>query len=153
MNGLTITNLVNEDRRLARIFRGVFAADTLPAFLSSCTSHAFVVNTHPHYKSGEHWIAIFITPFKKAIYFDSFGLAPWQPEICKFIQNNSLTLVYNSTPIQSLISRTCGLFCVYFLQAMSKGASLTQMLSAFNPFDPVYNELYIQRLFHYSSRE
>ena len=148
MNGATITNLVSEDRRLVRVFRGVFASDTLPSFLCSSTSHAFVVNTHPHYKPGEHWIAIYITPFKKAIYFDSFGLAPWQEDICKFIKENSLTLVYNSTPIQSLISRTCGLFCVYFLQKMNRGASLTEMLSVFKPFDPVYNDAFIQRLFH-----
>ena len=149
MNGATITTIVSEDIRLARVFRGVFAANTLPKFLCSSTSHAFVVNTDPHYKPGKHWVAIYITPFKKAIYFDSFGLAPWQPEICKFIKENSLTLVYNSTPIQSLISQTCGLFCIYFLQKMSKGISLAEMLAVFNPYDPVYNDLFIQRLFHY----
>ena len=149
MNGDAISHLVSKDRRLVRVFRGVFAADTLPVFLCSSSSHAFVVNTHPHDKPGEHWVAVYITPFKKAIYFDSFGLAPWQDDIRKFIKENSLTLVYNSTPIQSLISQNCGLFCIYFLQKMTLGASLTEMLSVFKPYDPAYNDGFIQRLFHY----
>ena len=36
-----------------------------------------ILNTHPHYKDGEHWIALFVNIKKRfIIYFDSNGNEP-----------------------------------------------------------------------------
>ena len=41
----------------------------------------------PHYKSGSHWVAVFMNDIKKTIYyFDSYGDPP-HPQIKKFIDN------------------------------------------------------------------
>ena len=45
-----------------------------------------IFNTHPHFKSGEHWISMFINIKKKyIIYFDSNGNEP-PTEVRKFVE-------------------------------------------------------------------
>jgi hypothetical protein len=95
-----------------------------------------IFNTHPHYKSGEHWISMFINIKKKyIIYFDSNGNEP-PPEVNKFVdtiisQGKQLGIDFeyykNSIEHQETESE-CGMYCLYFIIEMLKDRSPTYFL-------------------------
>ena len=59
-----------------------------------------IFNLDPHYKSGSHWVAVFMNDIKKTIYyFDSYGDPP-HPQIKKFIDN----VINQSTQLGSHIN-------------------------------------------------
>ena len=80
--------------------------------------------------SGSHWVATYV---KNGIinYFDSFGMPPFQ----------------ESDQIQNLLTTTCGYFCLYFLNEMSKGRSYYDLLKVFNIHDTIKNEKFLERYF------
>ena len=81
----------------------------------------FIYNLEPSYMGGSHWVATYV---KNGIinYFDSFGMPPFQ-EIVNHAKTKNMTLLHQSDQIQNLLTTTCGYFCLYFLNEMSKGRS------------------------------
>lgn len=71
----TVLNaLVREDSEFKRAFRGVFPADKLPNVPNwRVFSDAYIVNTDPAGKPGEHWLAIW-TRNRVCEVFDSYGM-------------------------------------------------------------------------------
>ena len=90
----------------------------------------FIYNLEPSYMSGSHWVATYV---KNGIinYFDSFGMPPFQ-EIVNHAKRKNMTLLHQSDQIQNLLTTTCGYFCLYFLNEMSKGRSYYDLLKVFN---------------------
>ena len=93
---------------------------------------AIIFNTDPHYKSGEHWVSIFINfecenPY--IFYFDSTGDKIHKP-FKKFIDNvilqsnniDNIKLNYiHNYNIQHQKSNTeCGMYCLYFIIQLLK---------------------------------
>ena len=87
-----------------------------------------IFNTHPHYKSGEHWISMFINIKKKfIIYFDSNGNKPPE-EVNKFVdtiqtQGKQLGInfdYYKNTIEHQETESECGMYCLYFIIEMLK---------------------------------
>src|SRR5882757_7533519 len=110
------TTLIQELLRNDKCFRGVFPCDLLPTKISYPS--AYGINTDSSNKPGEHWVAVFFTPMRKAEYFDSFGLPPLNSHILKFIQNNSLSFSYNNIMIQTPhpLSAVCGFYAILFIR-------------------------------------
>ena len=52
-------------------FVGVFPRDILPQPIDG----AYVINTDPHYKPGQHWVAMYLNG-GRGEYYDSLGLPP-----------------------------------------------------------------------------
>jgi len=87
-----------------------------------------ILNTDPHYKEGEHWIAMFINIKQKyIIYFDSNGNPP-PPEVTKLIDNITnqgkqigitFDILINELEHQQTDSE-CGMYCLYFIIQMIK---------------------------------
>ena len=80
-----------------------------------------IFNLDPHYKSGSHWVAMFInTNNKEIIYFDSYG-DPAPTQIRKFarkVQNQSAKLGKKFKYIQNkkrhqYQESECGMYCLY----------------------------------------
>ena len=141
MIGYEIESILNRaDWRVKGVFRGVFSKDTLPKYLPSGQAHALVCNLSHSKHPGTHWVAIYISPFGDLTYFDSFGRAPDVTEIDIFINNHARTVTYNRLPIQGSITRTCGLYCIYFIIKRCEGFGLTKILSIFHPFKPEVND-------------
>lgn len=95
-----------------------------------------IFNTHPHYKSGEHWISMFINIKKKyIIYFDSNGNEP-PLEVNKFVdtiisQGKQLGIdfdYYKNTIEHQETESECGMYCLYFIVEMLKDRSPTYFL-------------------------
>ena len=105
----------------------------------------FIYNLEPSYMSGSHWVATYV---KNGIinYFDSFGMPPFQ-EIVNHAKRKNMTLLHQSDQIQNLLTTTCGYFCLYFLNEMSKGRSYYDLLKMFNIHNTMKNEKYIENYF------
>ena len=94
--------------------------------LSNGTQYIGIIyNLDPHFKSGSHWIAVFIDLVQhKTYYFDSYGMeAPQQ--IQKFMkwlttQDKSMKLFYNGRRFQYKNSE-CGMYSMYFIIRMLMG--------------------------------
>ena len=95
-----------------------------------------IFNTHPHYKSGEHWISMFINIQKKyIIYFDSNGNKP-PNEVNKFVdtiisQGKQLGIDFNYYENEIEHQETeseCGMYCLYFIIEMLKDRDATHFL-------------------------
>ena len=87
-----------------------------------------ILNTDPHYKDGEHWIALFINIKQKyKFYFDSNG-NPAPKEVLTLIekinnQGNSLGIKFDVLINKLEHQRTnseCGMYCLYFIIEMLK---------------------------------
>ena len=107
----------------------------------------FIYNLEPSYMSGSHWVATYV---KNGIinYFDSFGMPPFQ-EIVNHAKRKNMTLLHQSDQIQNLMTTTCGYFCLYFLNEMSKGRSYYDLLKVFNSHNTMENEKFIKNYFKF----
>ena len=70
MNTLQIERLLKKDLKSKTIFKKVCALDQLekPTFPS-----AYVINSDPSSKPGEHWVAVYFDKRGRGEYFDSYG--------------------------------------------------------------------------------
>ena len=105
MNMLEIDAILRDDKRTAKVFKGVYASDELPARMS--TDSLFVCNTDPSDRPGTHWIVVYVDDKRKADYFDSFGMAPMVKEIERFLNDSSTKWIYNTEPVQELNDVRC----------------------------------------------
>ena len=105
----------------------------------------FIYNLEPSYMGGSHWVATYV---KNGIinYFDSFGMPPFQ-EIVDHARKKNLILLHQNNQIQNINTTTCGYFCLYFLNEMSKGRSYYDLLKVFNIHNTMKNEKYIENHF------
>ena len=94
---------------------------------------AIVFNLDPHFKSGSHWIALFISikNIRKpwAAYFDSYGY-PTPKQIAIFMRSlkdqiPSIKLMYNARRFQYGGSE-CGMYSLYFIITMLSGMPFKQ---------------------------
>ena len=105
------------DRVLSRVcgkdFDGVFSADMLPA-----KPRLLVVNTDPTGEPGRHWVCISAND-GRGEYFDSFGQPP-AANFEHYLNEHCSSWTFNRKQLQSVVSRFCGHYCVYFLCAQKQ---------------------------------
>ncbi|GFQ74075.1 uncharacterized protein TNCT_556511 [Trichonephila clavata] len=126
MDSITLCRLACSDFLLRSEFGGVYASDELPKTLDSYS--CFIVNLDPKTKPGSHWIAIAFRN-NKCFYFCSYASVPNNKNILKFITDNAENLVWNKCRYQSLVSYTCGHFCLHFLYNFVRNQSLSPLES------------------------
>jgi hypothetical protein len=120
------------DRVLCYNSGGVFPINKLPH--NSLNKKCFIVNSDPSYLPGKHWLAIFFPPNSLPEFFDSFGKSPsfYSENLLNFLlEENSKGFIYNSFPLQSSSSTSCGMFCLYFLYHRIRGYTFSQILEKF----------------------
>lgn len=127
MNSREIFCLLKSDGVLKKIFLGVFPSDMLPTKVSHYPA-ALVINLDPHDQPGSHWVAVYLDSQGKIDYFDSYGRKPNLENIEKFISNAKYK--HNSTPVQRLLTATCGQFCIYFLIWRARGVPMEQIITS-----------------------
>ena len=79
----------------ANNFLGVFPSDKIPSTSTEIYPCCAVVNTKPHDHPGEHWVCFLKTKTNQGIYFDSYGVPPYNlPEIAEVLDGcDSWTLM------------------------------------------------------------
>ena len=130
MNTQQIEALLNRDPYSKDIFKKVCARDQIekPTFPS-----AYVINSDPSNKPGEHWIAVYFDKKGRGEYFDSYGLPPHVLQLDSYMNCYSSTdWIYNKKPLQALFSSVCGHYCVYFILFRCRGKSLHRIVHNFS---------------------
>ncbi len=143
MDSLQITQLLKSDPHVKPLFQGVFPVDKLPHAVPkpSC----MVVNTGPSTLPGSHWVAIYITE-TEAYYFDSYGKAPKNENIRKFLKKNSNTWYFSGKRLQGDLTTTCGQYCVLFLMHSCRGVPMQEFLDHFSKEELLGNDGYVTEL-------
>ena len=113
---------------------GVFARNTVPP-IPFYRDVAFIVNTDPLHKPGQHWVAFFVTS-DTVYYFDPYGRKPRGFDEIFNSRNNRL---YFNKRIQGN-GRTCGHYCLYFILSMVSSETLNVFSSDLNS-----NDRYVRR--------
>lgn len=87
---------------------------------------AYIVNMASSNHNGTHWVGFFLSPDRKAFYFDSFSAYPAK-EILEFMlrwTNSQDAIYFNPYVIQDLHGGYCGQYVVDFLTYMNKNPSI-----------------------------
>lgn len=97
-------------------FRGVFACDLLPRRIGE--GDTLILNTDPHYKPGEHYVAIY-RKGGQTFYFDPlrFSAKDFFPIMHRNLVEANLAPLHHVLPgpIQAVDSTLCGLFCANYV--------------------------------------
>ena len=131
MDSLEIARILKQDRFTKHYFRGVFACDKLPRRHVPRPS-AFVVNTDPSDKPGQHWVAIYISQNGEGEYFDSYGQKPSLPQVKSFLKKNASSTDYSHRSLQGPLSAVCGQYTIFFLLHRCRGLSMTKITRLFS---------------------
>ena len=125
-------------------FKGIFARDS-PEHLHR--TGCCIINLDDGVGNGTHWVASFIKPKSKIIYyFDSFSLPP-PLEFVDYARRLGMKYQYNNGyPIQNILSVRCGYFCLYFLDNIWR-KSFYDCLKVFDLKDSQKNEKFIKHYF------
>ena len=87
-----------------------------------------VFNLDPHYKTGSHWVSLFINcNLKEIYYFDSYGdVAPTNiRKFARTVQDQSVTFgnkfkYFTNKKRHQYKNSECGMYCLYFITQMLK---------------------------------
>lgn len=111
-------------------FNGVYAADQLPQMLSAKPA-LLVVNTDPGRLPGTHWISIFVDGDGTGEYFDSLAQPP--PKNFERYMNEHCPRRWTACrwQLQSVASRFCGHYCVFYCIKRCSGFDIDAICSMF----------------------
>ena len=125
-------NTTQIDETLRRVcgdtFVGVFARDQLPVVRRRPA--LMVVNTDPSTKPGEHWTAIYLGDGRYGEFFDSLGEKP-NATVQNYMDANCDNWIKSERQLQSVVSRFCGHYCVFYCCYRSVGYDLNAISSLF----------------------
>ena len=108
-----------------RDFDGVFSIDNLPE-----NPHLLVCNTDPSDRPGQHWIVIYVDEEGRGDFFDSFGRRP-SADFERYMNRHCLTWNFNDRQLQSVVSKFCGHYCIYFCINRSRGVDMRKIVRSF----------------------
>ena len=109
-----------------------------------------IFNTDPHYKSGEHWIALYADFNKGVYYFDSYGIKPPR-EVKLFMDklkeqcnnlNKNINTHYNKIQHQFKNSE-CGVYSMHFIIKLLEGVDFENVTQNIVDDDTMHKNRYI----------
>jgi hypothetical protein len=128
MNTQEIRHALVGNYLTAKIARGVFARDQVPAQLGPYPA-AFIVNTDVVKEPGTHWVAVYQGKEDEVEFFDSFGRTLSHYKL-DFLAANKRLVLQNDV-CQSALSTVCGQYCLFFLLRRAGGESFSHILHLF----------------------
>ena len=146
MNTLEVENFLRNDRFARKIFKGVYAIDQLN-FNNIQKPAAYIINTDPSNKPGEHWFAMIFPKNGPIEYFDPYGLAPINGEIKQIWLRNKNNFIFNRKKIQSFDSTNCGKYSIFYIYLRARNIPITKINSFFLK-NKLYNEKIIVKIFN-----
>ena len=120
-----------------RDFDGVFAADELPD-----KPRLLVANTDPASRPGRHWVCICVEN-GRGEYFDSFGRPP-TVDFERYMDGHCSSWTFNRRQLQSVISRFCGHYCIYYCLLRSRGVDMSKIVNSLTS-DTGLNDVLVHR--------
>ena len=134
MNSLQIEKVLSKNPYTRRLFKGVFAADTLRKFNEY--PYCLVVNSDKQMEKGTHWLGLYIPKSDTIEYFDSLASGTVKPEIKKFLDTFNHVKM-NKKRVQSVYDTSCGHHVIYFLVHRCKGFSYDSTIRKLNSMGPL----------------
>ena len=128
-------------RKNCGIYRGVFACDELPD-VDTCPA-VIVVNTDPSTRPGQHWICIYFDEDGHGEFFDSFGRQP-KRVFERYMDEHCIAWTFNKKQLQSLVSRFCGHYCIWFCVMKFRKVSLNALVNGMSN-DTGLNDFLVHR--------
>ena len=125
MNTDQINKILRQNVLTAETFLGCAPSDKIP--ITDLYPYAVVVNTDDSSRPGEHWVALYVPSEDTVEYFDSYGDEP----------NENLSHYIGLFPdvkrseesLQSLFSKVCGQYCIYFVIQRCLGRSFDDIVA------------------------
>lgn len=136
MDTLSINKVVLGDAHAKKYYGGTLASDRLPTEIKNFPV-CFIVNTSPHYHSGEHWISLYLEKHGSIEVFCSFGSGPFilsiSPHIRTFLKKFGYSCItYNDNILQNIASSYCGLYAITYLKIKCRKYSFENFISCFS---------------------
>ena len=126
---------------------GVYSIDLIPNQANKYPAF-YIINNKPADHPGEHWISCFFpSRFQTAELFCSLGKSPeeYSNKLIGILrQNGNGDFKYNTTQLQSDISKACGYFALYYCDLRSKGLSYDYIMRSLSNTDYEKNEQIVQ---------
>jgi len=122
-------------RTCAEDFDGVFSADNLPE-----KPRLLVVNTDPANRPRRHWVCMSVKD-GYGEYFDSFGLPP-TADFEHYLNRHCSSWTFNDRQLQSVVSRFCGHYCIYYCMLRSRRIDMPKIVSSFTT-DTALNDVLV----------
>jgi hypothetical protein len=137
-------------------YLGTYSSDNCPKL---SPNQAVIFNNKPRGFLGEHWLCYYKDDHGTLNYFDSYGI-PIEVaaknglifhDVIEYLATEK-AVKYSNVRLQSLLTQTCGQFCIYFLlQTLGKGLTVREIIAFLsslpNPDDFVAR--HIERLSSY----
>ena len=133
MDTIQLILVLRKDKHTRGVFQGVYPSDKLPKSVSSFSA-LFIANVDTSEKPGSHWVAFYFTKDREGDFFDSYGLPPsnYTGTFTRFLKNNSSSWTFNSVTLQSMNSKVCGHYCLYFALFRSRRVSMNTTVNRFS---------------------
>ena len=134
MDETTIDKICLEDDDIRPYYFGTIASDEFPSPPDERipSMGLFIVNSDPRSMRGSHWspLALGMEEPKKCAWMDSFGEKP-PPQITKILLSQGWNVEYNARPFQNPISKSCGVFSIYFLKLWACGYTSKEIVTKY----------------------
>jgi len=90
-----------------------------------------IINTDPDFEPGSHWVALYKCVTGQLEFFDSYGdqISSFNSSYFGFLRQ--LNPIENCKRIQSLHSKSCGKYCLYYLYKRIQGCAFNAIISKF----------------------
>lgn len=121
-------------------FIGVFARDEIPKGVTGPAG--LIVNTDNRSNPGSHWVAIHVDRDGRGDLFDSLASQDVLTSFKNWMEQNSSTFLFPLIPIQSSISKLCGVYCIAFLALRFENWSFSNIINSFTR-NPLKNDLFL----------
>ena len=106
----------------------IYPADKIPNLGSLPT--LIVCNTDTSSKRGKHLIVLYVDKNRRGEFFDSFGRCPFE-HFKIFLDENCVEWIWNARQIQSVISKLCGHYCIFYCLYRSRGLDVRKIVRMF----------------------
>lgn len=127
-----MNNLQLEERLVGYPVR-VVCADSLPLKIYD-RPQTFIVNTDICRGRGQHWVVFHFPERGPCEFFDSLGNPPmtYHRRFERVLIVNGPRYFYTPSQIQPNVSKTCGLYCIYFVQQRYQRKSFKTIVRQFS---------------------
>ena len=133
MDSIQILKVLKGDSFTETVFQEVLPSDRLPKQIVK-RPKGFIVNVDPSNKPGSHWVAIYLTEDGKGEFFDSYGQRPdvYSQSFKTFLKKFSIRFTWNDRILQSIRSRVCGQYCLFYALHRCRNIPMSSIVNMFS---------------------
>ena len=144
LNKVQLDHLATADAILKPYFYGTVACDRLPRRPIKKEPRGYIVNTDPHYRGGRHWPALWTHLGDFCEVMDSYALPLESYETTEplqgWLKSQWKYVICNEQSLQSIYSKSCGDYALFYLKDRARGQSMEEFLRRFSKHDYVNND-------------